>query len=465
MGLDTNPNAAALLGGSVSLLYAGGFCGATSCWFIADRFGRRFAIAMASTIVLISGALVAGSVNMGMFMAFRFFTGWGCLMYAIAVPLWIAEISPQNSRGILASMHAVMSGTGYTVSAYVGVGFYYYTPGSGTEWRPPLALVCVWPLINLAVMAFLPESPRYLITKDKDDAALAILQKVHKSKDDPEHEFAKAEFYQIKMQEHLDRTLSTSWGEVLKRPSYRKRMLIAMSLTVFINSCGDLVITNFATTIIADLGFNPAQSLEFTAGIGPVSLFGVFLSLLYVDRIPRNVMISVGLFIAAALSCCQAAITAQFLGTTNRAGLAASVAIMFLFIFNYNLFLEGPSWWYNAEIFPTHLRAKGMAVGISVFCLSNILWLQLAPTAFANIGWKFYLVFICITFVASLTVFFVYPDTANKPLEEVARLFGDDDLVAIYQQDIVIDHYRHEIAGIKGHAVEKEVAAETEPEI
>lgn len=83
------------------------------------------------------------------------------------------------------------------------------------------------------------------------------------------------------------------------------------------------------------------------------------------------------------------------------------------------------------------------------------MWLQIAPIAFASIGWRFYMVFICCALAAAVTIFFTFPDTANKPLEEIAALFGDDDLVAIYQRDV---HGVGEakIAGMTKEAVELE---------
>lgn len=67
------------------------------------------------------------------------------------------------------------------------------------------------------------------------------------------------------------------------------------------------------------------------------------------------------------------------------------------------------------------------------------MWTQVSPIAFASIGWKFYLVFIACCVVSSATVFLTFPDTLNKPLEDIARLFGDEDLVALYSSDVVVD--------------------------
>lgn len=132
----------------------------------------------------------------------------------------------------------------------------------------------------------------------------------------------------------------------------------------------------------------------------------------------------------------ETSLTASFLETQNKSGLAAAAAFIFLYLFTFNLFLEGPSWYYASEIFPTHLRAKGMTIAVIGFCLIDIVWLELAPTAFATIGWRFYLVFITTSVFSAAVIYLTFPDTLNKPLEEGARLFGDYDSIAIMLEDV-----------------------------
>lgn len=81
---------------------------------------------------------------------------------------------------------------------------------------------------------------------------------------------------------------------------------------------------------------------------------------------------------------------------------------------------------YVGEIFPFHLRAKGLALGVSGICLMNIIWLQAAPTALKNIGWKYYLCFIIPSSLAALVILKWFPDTRGLSLEECAAIFGDE---------------------------------------
>jgi hypothetical protein len=135
-------------------------------------------------------------------------------------------------------------------------------------------------------------------------------------------------------------------------------------------------------------------------------------------------MLTTGVIIATCILSIETALVANFLGTTNKAGLSAAAAFLFLFLAVFNLFLEGIAWYYPAEIFPTHLRAKGMTLSVIGFCVVDILWLEIAPTAIAEIGWKYYLVFISLSVPGAAILFFFYPDTLGKPLEEVCLCFG-----------------------------------------
>ena len=81
---------------------------------------------------------------------------------------------------------------------------------------------------------------------------------------------------------------------------------------------------------------------------------------------------------------------------------------------------------YTSEIFPNHIRAKGMAFSIVSYFASLIIYLQVAPTAFVTIGWKFYLVFLIALFCFIVPLFFYFPESKGLSLEEISRLFGDE---------------------------------------
>jgi MFS family permease len=167
-------------------------------------------------------------------------------MLLTSVPLWITEIAPPHGRGVLASINGLMATFGYTLASYVGVGFYYYQNGSGQQWRAPLAFVCLPPLVTIGNIFFfkIPESPRWLLSKQKEEQAREIIEHLHRRSDHDNSHYAELEFLEMKKQIEMDRSLDSSWRILVIRPSYRKRALISCSLLVFLYSSGTLTVSS-----------------------------------------------------------------------------------------------------------------------------------------------------------------------------------------------------------------------------
>jgi MFS family permease len=169
------------------------------------------------------------------------------------------------------------------------------------------------------------------------------------------------------------------------------------------------------------------------------------IGMLLVDRFPRPQYMGVGVLGCQSTLIIEAALVANFVPSDNQAALQAAVAMFFIYQVFYGAMLDGTQFSYLGEIFPTHLRAKGICLGVAMISLMNIIWLQSAPTAFENIGWKFYLALIIPGTIGGFIIFFLFPDTHDRPLEEIAEIFGDRDEVAIYQRDVIFDPTTHTV--------------------
>ena len=141
----------------------------------------------------------------------------------------------------------------------------------------------------------------------------------------------------------------------------------------------------------------------------------------------------------------EAAMVASFTGTDNKVGLGFGVFAFYAFVAVYGLGIDvcGVVWY--SEIFPNHIRAKGICMAIATIALTDLVYLQATATAFENIGWHFYLVFICITFVGGIICIFVLPETKGVPLEEVAKIFGETQDIMVFAEDLHVDHNTHEL--------------------
>jgi len=209
------------------------------------------------------------------------------------------------------------------------------------------------------------------------------------------------------------------------KPSYRKRTLIGMSTTACIQFSGILVINNYGPLIYSRLGFDTNKQLIYAAAWLTLAWGAGCIALLVVDRMPRPKLIAIGLMGCSVFLILEAALVKNFAGSDNKPALTAAVAMLYIFVVFYEICLDGTQFVYLGEIFPTHLRAKGMSLGCSAIALMNVMWLQVTPIAFDKIGWKFYLCFIIPGILSAIMIWVFYPDTWGLPLEEVAALFGD----------------------------------------
>lgn len=167
-----------------------------------------------------------------MFQAGRFISGLGIGILVTVCPMYLSEMSSPYRRGWLVGHHAIFLVFGYMLSGWVGYGCYFATGRNPVfAWRFPLCLQCLPPLVLLLGSPWLPRSPRWLISKGKLDEALKVLERLRQLPEDPDNLVAKEEFYQTKEQiqleaEKLAASGNTVWTAVLKKPSYRKRMII-----------------------------------------------------------------------------------------------------------------------------------------------------------------------------------------------------------------------------------------------
>ncbi|KAK4889794.1 hypothetical protein LTR27_011411 [Elasticomyces elasticus] len=421
--LDTRSNAASLTGAINGLFQAGGLIGTLCSSFLADSLGRRKAILIAAIVTVIGGALQAGSVAIAMYIVMRLVTGWGIVRIGALVtlvPVYMSEISPPEVRGLLVGMHGVLICSGYALASWVGLGFYFVQAG-GAQWRIPLAIQCLPPLLLTAGIMFLPESPRWLLTKDKIDEAFLAFSRTRDSNDNR----LQSEFALLTEQVRLETYETPSWMDFARQPGLRKRCIIGW-LTMFgAQGTATLVINNYGPSLYSSLGFGTVQQLLIQCGWITVCPFGNWINALVVDRLGRTRLLMFG-FAGCVLALIGECITVSiYQRTGQRTAASAAVFFLFMHIAAFSSSVDATSYIYASEIFPTPARAKGMSISVSGLFVATIIFLQAAPTAFAAIGWQYYLVFICITSVLFVVVWTWFPETTKQSLEDVAVLFND----------------------------------------
>ncbi|KAH7020461.1 sugar transporter family protein [Ilyonectria destructans] len=433
--LDRISNTHQIEGGINGLFQAGGLLGALAGGYVADRFGRLTAIFTSCVFCVVGGALQAGSAHIAMFMAARFVTGLGVGAIVLLTPLWQSEVAPPHARGLLVGLHGVSILIGYSTATWLGFAF-FYVDASNTQWRVPLAIQVIPPLALASIIKAIPESPRWLVKNSNEETARHILNKIHKGAD-ADGTLADDEFNQIKTQLAFERTLPSSWKSIFAVAHYRRRALIGFFTLFSAQLTGTMIIINYGPSLYALLGYGQAETLMITAGWITLGFPCNIINANLLDVIGRRWLLVIGL-----AGCCIALLgeivmLALFSGTNNTGGNIAAVFFLFLHQTFYACCIDASTYVYACEIWPTHLRAKGFSLSIGGLFCGSLIMLMAAPTAFANIQWRFYLVTLCCSIISTVVIALTFPETKGLSLEEVAAKFGDDVAITLVGESVV----------------------------
>ncbi|CAK7203429.1 hypothetical protein SEUCBS139899_006163 [Sporothrix eucalyptigena] len=411
-----------------SLFAFGAALGALTQGYTSDWLGRRRAIFAAAILCIIGGALTAGSAAIPMLIVVRFIQGIGLGQCVTLAPLYISEVAPARIRGLLIGVFSAALGTGYTVVAWISFGTHYAT-NETVQWRVPLALACVAPLAQAIGVWFIPESPRWLVLKDRKEDAWQIVHRLHHDPNDTEERNAQAEFTQICRQVAFDKQFDVSYIQMFRRGSWRKRSLLVLFLMFASQSTGVLGIGNYAILIYESLGFTGGLPIMMNAVYTLIGTSCTFLGSYLADRVGRRTLLVIGFPINCLFLLGEAMLQRQYVDSTSHAGLSACVLFLFLYIVSYDICIDPVSFIYVAEIWPTAIRSKGIALGWFAYFMGTLTYTTPAALAFKNIGWRYYMVFFGCNIVSSIVIYFFLPETKGKTLEEMGDLFGDEVVV------------------------------------
>lgn len=196
-----------------------------------------------------------------------------------------------------------------------------------------------------------------------------------------------------------------------------------------------LVINNYGPAFYAALGAGTTQTLNYQVGWLTVGFPFCFLGALLMDRVGRRPLMILGIGGCCACVIVLAAAQANIESSPFSLG-ALGVAALYVFIAVYSIGVDVGGNVFYAEVFPNHIRSKGVALANVSLALSDLVYLQVTPLAQSTIGWKYWLVFIIISGLGAITLYFVLPETKGLSLEELGRLFGDEDVVVYASDDL-----------------------------
>ncbi|RFU23634.1 hypothetical protein B7463_g12704, partial [Scytalidium lignicola] len=402
---------------SVSSYNVGCFFGAVATIWLSDILGRRKMIFIGSAIMVIGAALQCSAFSLSHFIVGRLITGLGNGMNTSTVPTWQSETSQSHQRGKLVMVEGAMITGGICLSYWLDFGFSFLEP-STISWRFPIGFQIIFALIMLCFILELPESPRWLTLKGREDEARSILAALRDLPEDSE--YIQSEFTAIK-----DTVLETSkYGFkdlfTMGPDRHFHRVLLAYVNQVFQQISGINLITYYAATIYQqEIGLSPMVSRILAAANGTEYFIASFIAIYTIEKFGRRNLMLFGA-VGMSLSMAILAIMNAYPGTAT--GIVSST-----FLFVYNSFFAvgwlGMTWLYPAEIVPLGIRAPANALSTSGNWAFNFMIVMVTPVAFSSIGYKTYIIFAVINAFIIPVVYFFYPETAYRSLEEMDVIF------------------------------------------
>ncbi|XP_041108379.1 solute carrier family 2, facilitated glucose transporter member 12 [Polyodon spathula] len=264
-----------LLGALLSSLFGG---------FIIDKYGRRIVIIGTSFLILIGSIILICVMSYTVLIIGRVLVGIAISLSSVSTCLYLAEIAPQNRRGLLVSLNELM----IVFGVLLAYAFNYVFATVSNGWKYMFGLVIPPAFLQAAAMFFLPISPRFLIKKGKNESATYVLRKLRASNDIDEELNSITASLKEEQQYRF-------WDLFSSKDNMRARLLIGVVLVIFHQATGQPNILYYASTILKSVGFhsNNAATLAST-GIGAVKVASTIPAVLFVDRVGSRTFLLVG---------------------------------------------------------------------------------------------------------------------------------------------------------------------------
>ncbi|KAJ9608432.1 hypothetical protein H2200_007420 [Cladophialophora chaetospira] len=409
-------------GGIVSSFTGGAIVSSLLLNVLSDRYGRRFAIFLGALLACVGGALQGGANSVATVIVGRVVAGLAVGLLSATIPNYCSEVAPPKFRALLAGLQQWNIGLGFVCAQWIGYGSSLVD--GPFSWRFPLSIQILPALVLAGGAYLLPESPRLLAARGDTASAHAVLRRLH-----GDSSLVEAEYKRIQDDVESERNSRMGWLELFRRPSLRRRVLLACGIQFFTIASGINVINYYGPRIYAYLRFSTSRSLMIIGIYGALAQVYNTICIAFVDRVGRRKLLIPSMIGMGAALCVNATLAHFYIDGNEDPGrngnaLRACVAMYFVFSVFFTS-LGCISWIYSAEVFPTAVRAKGTSLSTFTNWAVNLIFAQCSPIALTNMGYRYFYLFTAFNWAAAVVIYFCYPETQGHTLESVNELFGD----------------------------------------
>ena len=399
----------------MSMALWGTVLGALFSGMVADRFGRKKVLIWIGLFFTVSSLVTAIAPDPYTFSFFRFLGGVAIGASSVVIPTYISEISNPGNRGKLVGLYQfniVFGILAAFISNYILKGV-----GGDNDWRYMLGVLGIPSIIYSILVFYVPESPRWLISKKQDiNTARVILAKIGVADVDAEV----SEIQSASVQTNTGNSKTSLFDK-----KYSRLVSLAFLIAFFNQLSGINFILYYAPEILERAGLAAKDSLFSSISIGGINLIFTFAGLYLIDRLGRKTLLVIGSFgyiISLAL------VSWAFYSHADSAFLLFS---LLAFIASHAVGQGAVIWVFISEIFPTNIRAQGQSFGsgvhwvfAAIITLITPVFLDAKDGIFKENPWPIFAFFSFMMLLQLLWVVFKMPETKGVSLESLQKKLG-----------------------------------------
>ncbi len=367
-----------------------------------NRLGRKKTLIWIGVLYTLSAIGSAFANDPVTFAIFRFIGGLGVGASTVAAPAYISEIAPAKDRGKLVGMYQFNIVFGILIAF---LSNYLLNNIGENAWRWMVGVEAFPAAIYTVLTLTVPKSPRWLLTKFKNEEAIKVLKIINPDQD-PE----------ILIKEIKDEMDNTIPHETIFIKKYRFPLILAFLIAFFNQLSGINAFLYYAPRILEEAGLAESSALLSSIGVGVTNMLFTLLGIFLIDRLGRKQLMYIG-SVGYIISLSLVSIAFFF----NWEGNSMPI-FLFMFIASHAIGQGTVIWVFISEVFPNHLRGSGQAFGSSVHWVLAAVIPSLVPVLFATIGaGTVFAIFAFMMVLQLLFVAFMMPETKGVPLEELSK--------------------------------------------
>ncbi|KAI0158363.1 general substrate transporter [Xylariaceae sp. FL1272] len=391
------------------------------------RLGRKNTLRIGGVISLIGAILQFTAYSFPQLLLGRIVNGVGNGMLSSTCGIFQAESCASERRGKLSVIVVLHNVVFYCLGTWITLGTSFAS--GGWQWRLPLALQAIPCFAMMTFLAFVPESPRWLLMNNRTEEGLDAIRRYSGTGLSEYDPIVQTQYQSIKGAIMIEKETKVSFRTVLTRKdrsNHLKRLLLGCG-GQFMQQFSGINALNYYFAIILTTNLGLSELLaRILNGVNATSyLISSALAFWIIDRAGRRPLMLTGL-VLQCLAYIFVAIAVALLPTNPYAWGAVAVSFLFFYYAAFGCTWGMIPWVYQSEVNSLAMRTVGAAAATSTNWLFGFVATQFTPTGIANIGYRFYIIFAVFNFAFIFVVYFLYPETANRTLEDLDAYFDRD---------------------------------------